>query len=81
MNEELLPVEASEFVYRRIHRSFLDPALELPVQPAAFRPNENDKTGLCPSFALGLFNLLGHWRMFATRNEPNTLLHESRSNN
>lgn len=46
MNEEHLPVDASEFVYRRIHRSFLDPALELRVQPAAFRPNENDRTGL-----------------------------------
>ena len=33
-------------MYRRIHRNFFDPALSLPIQLAAFRPNQNDKTGL-----------------------------------
>jgi len=46
MNEQLLPVEDSEFVYRRIHRSFYDPSLSVPIQLAAFRPNERDTTGL-----------------------------------
>ena len=38
--------DEGEFVYRRIHRSFVQSELPLSIQPAAFRPNENDKTGL-----------------------------------
>jgi hypothetical protein len=40
------PVDDSEFVYRRIHPNFFDPALPMPVQRDAFRPTENDTTGL-----------------------------------
>jgi hypothetical protein len=39
-------VEDSESVYRRIHRTFVDPALRIPIRAAAFRPNENDAGGL-----------------------------------
>ena len=46
MKDELVPVDADEFVYRRIHRSFYDPALSVPIQYAAFRPNQNDTAGL-----------------------------------
>jgi len=44
--DERQPVEDSEFVYRRIHRSFFDPTVPIPIRMAAFRPNENDTTGL-----------------------------------
>src|SRR5947208_2958694 len=40
------PVDDSEFVYRRIHRTFLDPRAQIPIQFPAFRPNQNDTTGL-----------------------------------
>ncbi len=44
--DETDPVEDSEFVYRRIHPTFFDAALPIPVQREAFRPNQNDTTGL-----------------------------------
>ncbi len=40
------PVDEGEFVYRRIHRTFLDPMAPIPVQFPAFRPNQNDTTGI-----------------------------------
>jgi hypothetical protein len=46
VDDQSSPVDDSEFVYRRVHRSFVDEALALPIQPAAFRPNPNDTTGL-----------------------------------
>ncbi len=44
MDEE--PVNDREFVYRRVHRSFFDVSLAMPIQREAFRPNRNDATGL-----------------------------------
>jgi hypothetical protein len=44
--DEKDPVDDNEFVYRRIHPIFFDPALPIPVQGQAFRPNQNDTTGL-----------------------------------
>src|SRR5438128_668080 len=44
--DELEPVDDSEFVYRRIHPQFFDPALAVAVQLEAFRPSRNDNTGL-----------------------------------
>jgi hypothetical protein len=44
--DENQPVDASEFVYRRIHRTYYQAGLPIPIQPAAFRPNPNDTTGL-----------------------------------
>lgn len=44
--DENAPVEDSEFVYRRIHPRFCNPNLALPVQRDAFRPTEEDATGL-----------------------------------
>ena len=43
---EYQPVEESEFVYRRIHRSYCQEGLPIPISPAAFRPNSNDTSGL-----------------------------------
>jgi hypothetical protein len=40
------PVADDEFVYRRIHRSFYDAAISPPIRSEAFRPNNNDDTGL-----------------------------------
>jgi hypothetical protein len=40
------PVDDGEFVYRRIHRTFLDPSMSIPIQFPAFRPTQNDTTGL-----------------------------------
>jgi hypothetical protein len=40
------PVEDSEFVYRRIHRTFFNPSLPIPIRPKAFGPNQNDTTGI-----------------------------------
>ena len=40
------PVDDSEFVYRRIHAQFYDPTLPISVQREAFRPNQNDTTGI-----------------------------------
>ena len=40
------PVDEGEFVYRRIHRAFLDPTAPIPIQFPAFRPTANDATGL-----------------------------------
>ena len=44
--DELQVVDDREFVYRRIHPRFYDPALAVPVLLEAFRPNRNDTTGL-----------------------------------
>lgn len=46
MSDEQQPVEESEFVYRRIHHKHYDRNLPVPIQALAFRPNENDTTGL-----------------------------------
>lgn len=40
------PVDASEFVYRRVHPRFYDSHLSLPVLFEAFRPAKRDSTGL-----------------------------------
>jgi hypothetical protein len=40
------PVDSSEFVYRRIPRTYYQAGLPIPIQAAAFRPNKNDTTGL-----------------------------------
>ncbi|MCI0682327.1 MAG: hypothetical protein L0Y71_09500 [Gemmataceae bacterium] len=40
------PVDDKESVYRRIHRSFFDSSLPIPIRVGAFRPNANDTTGL-----------------------------------
>jgi hypothetical protein len=44
--DETDPVDDGEFVYRRIHPIYFDPSLPIPVQREAFRPNQNDTTGL-----------------------------------
>lgn len=44
--DEHQPVDASEFVYRRIPRNYYQAGLPIPIHPAAFRPNQNDTTGL-----------------------------------
>lgn len=44
--DDLQPVAADEFFYRRIHCSFVDAELPIPIQAAAFRPNPKDRTGL-----------------------------------
>jgi hypothetical protein len=44
--DEHQPVDASEFVYRRIHRVYYQADLPMPIQPAAFRPTKSDDTGL-----------------------------------
>jgi hypothetical protein len=44
--DEKEPVDDSEFVYRRIHPSFCNPNLALAIQRDAFRPTEDDTTGL-----------------------------------
>jgi hypothetical protein len=46
MNEELEPVGHEESVLRRIPMSFYEEGLPTPIQRAAFRPNEQDTTGL-----------------------------------
>src|SRR5437879_4314924 len=44
--DEHEPVAETEFVYRRIHPNFYNPALRVAVLPEAFRPSRNDTTGL-----------------------------------
>jgi hypothetical protein len=44
--DEHAPVDANEFVYRRIHHTLFRSDLLLPVRFAAFRPNQHDTTGL-----------------------------------
>lgn len=44
--DERQPVSDAEHVYRRIHRSYFQPGLAVPIQLAAFRPNQNDATGI-----------------------------------
>ena len=46
MEDELQPVGDSEFIYRRIPQSFCDPNLPFPIPALAFRPNQNDTTGI-----------------------------------
>jgi hypothetical protein len=40
------PVDETEFVYRRIHPNFYDASLPVAVDVKAFRPSQNDTTGL-----------------------------------
>jgi hypothetical protein len=40
------PVEGNEFVYRRIHCTFYKSGLPIPIQAAAFRPNQHDTSGI-----------------------------------
>ena len=40
------PVDESEFVYRRIHRTYYQAGLQIPIQRGAFCPNQKDATGL-----------------------------------
>ncbi len=40
------PVADDEFLLRRVHRAFFNPALGMPVQPEAFRPTDGDTDGL-----------------------------------
>src|SRR5436305_9027075 len=44
--DEYQPVDDGEHVYRRIHRTYFQAGLPVPVHPAAFRPNQNDTSGL-----------------------------------
>jgi hypothetical protein len=44
--DEHQPVDASEFVYRRIPRNHYQAGLPIPIQRAAFCPNPHDTTGL-----------------------------------
>jgi hypothetical protein len=44
--DEHEPVDDDEFVYRRIHRTFFDASVAIPIQFPAFRPNPNDTAGL-----------------------------------
>jgi hypothetical protein len=44
--DEREPVEDNESVYRRIHGSFFDPSVPVPIRRGAFRPNPTDTTGL-----------------------------------
>jgi hypothetical protein len=46
MSDEAAPVDADEFVLRRIHKSYFDSRLPLPIQPVAFKPTESDVDGL-----------------------------------
>jgi hypothetical protein len=46
MNEELEPVGDQEFILRRVHNSYYDANFPVPVQRGAFRPNEQDLTGI-----------------------------------
>src|SRR5262245_62167982 len=46
MSEELEPVGDQEFILRRVHKSHYRDGLPTPIQRVAFRPNENDTTGL-----------------------------------
>jgi hypothetical protein len=44
--DENEPVDDGELIFRRIHVAFFDAALSIPVQREAFRPSQNDATGL-----------------------------------
>src|SRR5437867_5195606 len=45
--DEHSPVTDSEFVYRRIYRSYYQAGLPIALlHPAAFRPNQNDTSGI-----------------------------------
>jgi hypothetical protein len=46
VEDQLTPVEEGEYVYRRVHHSFYHENLTIAIQPTAFRPNQNDTTGL-----------------------------------
>jgi len=46
MADQTAPVTDDESVYRRVHRSFFRGDLQPCLQPFAFRPNQNDTTGL-----------------------------------
>jgi hypothetical protein len=44
--DEHEPVQDDEFVYRRIHRSFFNGNIPIPISRGAFCPNHHDITGL-----------------------------------
>jgi len=46
MEDELQPVDDGEFVYRRIHRQHFQPGIPSCVLVTAFRPTDDDKSGL-----------------------------------
>jgi hypothetical protein len=46
MADQFAPVADDEFVYRRIPQNFYLPGFRPAVQTFAFRPNQNDTTGL-----------------------------------
>jgi hypothetical protein len=46
MEEEFQPVDDQEYVYRRIPQRFCNPDLPVPIPALAFRPNQNDTTGI-----------------------------------
>ncbi len=46
MGDELQPVDDNEFVYRRIPQKFCNPDLPVPIPALAFRPNQNDTSGI-----------------------------------
>src|SRR5438034_982233 len=43
--DENEPVDDGELVFRRIHPTYYNSSLQVPVQPEAFRPSRNDITG------------------------------------
>jgi hypothetical protein len=75
MEDELQPVDDSEFVYRRIPQHFCDPDLPFPIPALAFRPNQNDTTGISvfrarfvtPGGTLAGVDANRHNRYFVTR--------------
>jgi hypothetical protein len=44
--DEREPLAADEHVYRRVHPHFFDASQPIPVKALAFRPSEDDRTGL-----------------------------------
>jgi hypothetical protein len=46
MDDEREPVDAGEFVYRRVHRNHFQAHMPTPVQVSAFRPTDHDDTGI-----------------------------------
>lgn len=44
--DEQEPIQDDEFVYRRIHRHFYDASIPTCIRREAFRPSQNDDTGL-----------------------------------
>jgi hypothetical protein len=46
MNDQFEPVAAEEYVYRRVHSAFHASHLSVSIQFPAFRPNQEDTTGI-----------------------------------